>query len=208
MKKIFVCIIFVCVMVVLFVVPPVLLYSQEKPGTQDDVDELFELSLEELMKVKIVYKRKAMSKTWALVILKMISLDRNIHRLGDPIQIGVASDKVLAALNRLEDCLKVRGRRFRAYGIRTLKDALRYPVVFIARGSGVDRPSVMEELSLSRCLIFTDDERHILFGYAAVLLTIKDKRTCVAVNLDNASQQGTQFYEDHLDMVTTIREGM
>ena len=199
--------IFAYIIVFLFVVGPFFLSSQEEPGKPYSGDKLFELSLEELMNVKIISRKKTLPGTWALVILKMISLDRNIDRLGDPIRIGVDGDKILDALQELEPGLRIWGRRFTAHRIRTLIEARQYRVVFISGASGLGSPGMVEQVARSGCLVFSDDARQVLFGFTAVMLTVIDNRTYVAVNLDNASRQGALFKEEDLEMVTIVHGG-
>jgi hypothetical protein len=183
---------------------------QEKTGTENQDEKLFKMSLEELLKVKVNREnitRWPYAKTCSFILLKIISLDENLKRFGEPIKIGVVSDKIFRQLKALEEKIKIKGKHFKTEKINSLKTVAGCKIIYITKEMARNRFNEIEKLVEDDCFIFCEDEESILFGHGAVLLKVVDKFTHVVVNLDNVRRQGASFPEEELDLVLTVRSG-
>ncbi|MCP5106854.1 MAG: hypothetical protein GY950_25950 [bacterium] len=166
------------------------------------------MSLQELMNVKVTTYPKAKqseAETWSLILLKIISMDRNLQRFGNPIKIGVNSDKIFHQLKRCEKKYKINGITFKTGKFNSIETASQFNIIHITNKWKRNRFSAIETLAENGCFIFCEDETSILCGYAAVLFKVGNKYPHVAINLDNSADQGADFPEDLLDAIVIVR---
>ncbi len=167
------------------------------------------MSLEELMNVKVMRSnitRKSCAKTWALILLKIVSMDKNLDRLKTPIKIGVNSNNLFKTLKALEKKIKINGKPFTTHKISSLKTAAQYKILYIGKNWGQKRCSDIETLAEKGCFIFCSNEKNVLFGPAAVLFKTIHKYPHVAINLNNAEEQGAEFQPEDLGCIATIQK--
>lgn len=196
---------FLTTMVMALLLCPLL--PQEKTKIQKTTEELFKMTLEELMKVKVErsIRKQPCAKTWALIMLKIVSMDKNIERLGNPIDIGVSSNNLYITLKSLENKLKINGKPFITHKITSLKSAAQYKIIYLGKNWGRNGFTDMETLAENGCFIFCDDEKGLLFGSASVLFKVIDKYPHVAINLENAEDQGADFRGEELEAIVLVR---
>lgn len=190
---------------------PLLSQEEEESDIDEKTKALFKMSLEELMNVKVITDKKttkwSYAKTCSMILLKIISMDKNIDRLENPIKIGVTAKKIYEQLSALQGKMKINGRHFFVKRINSFKSAEGYKIIYICKNSSINRRPVIKKLARNGCFVFCEDEQNILFGEAAVLVKIIDRKPKVVINLDNVENQGADFPEEELYNLIIIRKG-
>ena len=138
----------------------------------------------------------------AQLILKIITIDRNFSRFGDPIKIGVTSDTMLKAF-KTHLGMKVKGKAFLPELINTLEDIGKYQIVYIDNNWKNNYKAACEVASKGRVLMFAASHKAVERSEAAIaFMTIKGKPKIV-LNLGLVKEQGTDF-PAHLLQLTMV----
>lgn len=142
------------------------------------------------------------------LMLKIVSMDRNVARFGDPIKIGVSSDEFIKALNDLKGSgMKVGGKDFVAEKISSPADAGKYKLVYVGKEWAANFNAVSNAAAGRQCLVFCGVEEGVVNSGCAVSFKVMGAAPKIVVNLENAKKQGTDFPADFLK-VTVIVGGL
>jgi hypothetical protein len=129
----------------------------------------------------------------AKLMLKVLSMDRNFSRYGNPIKIGVSSDKFLNELEACRGSLEVKGKEFVPEKMASLDDIAKYKVIYIGEEWAGSYTVASEKAAKNKCLMFSETESGVMSGGAAVSFKVVDKNPKIVVNLKNSRNQGTEF---------------
>lgn len=129
----------------------------------------------------------------AKLMLKVLSMDRNFGRYGDPIKIGVSSDKFLIELDACKDALQVKGKEFVPEKMGSLDDIAKYKVIYIGEEWTGSYMLASEKATENKCLMFSETESGVMSGGAAVSFKVVEEKPKIVVNLKNSRNQGTEF---------------
>jgi hypothetical protein len=127
----------------------------------------------------------------AKLMLKIISMDRNFTRFGDPVKIGVSSDAFLEVLK--ESKFSIKGKGFVAEKINNVDDIANYKVIYVGKDWAKQYIAASEKAAANKCLVFCETEEGVLSGGGSVSFRVVDTSPKIIVNIANAKKQGTDF---------------
>jgi hypothetical protein len=129
----------------------------------------------------------------ARLMLKVLSMDRNFSRYGDPIKIGVSSDKFLNELVACRGTLQVKGKDFAPEKITSLDDIAKYKVIYIGKDWAGNYAAASVKAVENKCLMFCETEAGVKSGGGAISFKVVEEKPKIVVNLKNSRYQGTEF---------------
>ena len=129
----------------------------------------------------------------ARLMLKVLSMDRNFSRYGDPIKIGVSSDKFLNELRACRGSLQVKGKDIVPEKMASLDDIAKYKVIFIGEEWAKSYTEASKKAVENKCLMFCETESGVLRGGGAISFKVVEEKPKIVVNLKNSRNQGTEF---------------
>jgi hypothetical protein len=127
----------------------------------------------------------------AKLLLKIISMDRNFTRFGDPVKIGVSSDAFLEVLKGTK--FSIKGRGFVAEKINNVDDIANYKVIYVGKEWAKQCIAASEKAVANQCLVFCESEEGVLSGGGSISFKVVDANPRIVVNIENAKKQGTDF---------------
>ncbi len=137
------------------------------------------------------------------LILKIISMDRNLDRYGDPVKIGVTSDALVTALNA-EKAVTIKGKAFAVEKMGSPDDVAKYKVVWIGKDWAGKYSAVSDKANANQCLVFCESEEGVLNGGGAVSFKVVESSPKIVLNIENAKKQGTDFPADFLKITVVV----
>jgi hypothetical protein len=138
------------------------------------------------------------------LMLKILSMDRNFSRFGDPIKIGTSSDEFLEELIAVKGKLKVKGKDFIAEKIASADDVANYKVIYLGKNWSDNYKAVSEKANENHCLVFCQDDAGVIDGGGAVSFKVVDDRPKIVINVINAKSQGTDFPAGFLKITVVV----
>ena len=128
----------------------------------------------------------------AQMVLKIISLDRNISRFGDPIKIGVSSKSMLRALKRFSKT-PVKGKAVQPELMAALEEVGGYHVVYIDKNWKSNYKAVCDTASEKKILMFAADDDAVERGNASIAFKTIMGKTKIVLNRAVVKAQGSDF---------------
>ncbi|UCH93835.1 MAG: YfiR family protein [Candidatus Aminicenantes bacterium] len=138
------------------------------------------------------------------LMLKIISMDRNFTRFGDPIKIGVSSDEFLKELNAIKGKLTIKGKNFVAEKMASPDKVPDYRVIYMGTNWSRSYLTASAKAAESKCLVFCQAEEGVTKGGGAVSFKVVDGRPKIVVNVGNAKKQGTDFPAGFLKITVVV----
>jgi hypothetical protein len=138
------------------------------------------------------------------LMLKILSMDRNFNRFGDPIKIGTSSDEILKELNAVKKIFKIKGKDFIAEKIDTVANVANYKVLYMGKNWAANYKAVSEIASENQCLVFCQEEAGVRDGGGAVSFKVVEGKPKIVVNVVNAKNQGTDFPAGFLKITVVV----
>lgn len=156
-----------------------------------------------LVMSSMVYAQDVPLKNQVMLSLKIISMDRNFGRYGDPVKIGVSSDKVLSEFKAAAS-LKVKGKSFAVEKMSSLDDLGNYKVVYIDDNWKNNYGAAAEKAAANQTLIFTSDVDFVESGGGSVAYKVVGGKARIVLNLPNAKNQGADFPANFLKITVVV----
>ena len=138
------------------------------------------------------------------LILKILSMDRNFSRFGDPIKIGTSSDEFLQELTAIKGKLKVKGKDFVVEKIASVSDVANYKVVYLGKNWVANYKAVSQVASDNQCLVFCEEAAGVKEGGGAVSFIVVEEKPKIVINVVNAKSQGTDFPAGFLKITVVV----
>jgi hypothetical protein len=138
------------------------------------------------------------------LILKILSMDRNFSRFGDPIKIGTSSDEFLQELTAIKGKLTVKGKDFVVEKIASLDNVANYKVVYLGKNWVANYKAVSQVASQNQCLVFCEEAAGVKEGGGAVSFIVVEEKPKIVVNVVNAKNQGTDFPAGFLKITVVV----
>ncbi|MCP4218524.1 MAG: YfiR family protein [bacterium] len=136
------------------------------------------------------------------LLVKIISIDRNFERYGDPIHIATDSDKMYDAMKHEFKTLKAKRRSLTVSKIKNeLGDA---QILYITK---LKKNADILDTAKNKCLIFGNSEELLECGGGVVLVVTKKNRKNklkMKLSLRNVRAQGANFPARFLKLATVI----
>jgi hypothetical protein len=139
----------------------------------------------------------------AKLMLKIISIDRNFARFGDPVKIGVSSDGFFKVIKGMEK-MKIKDKNFVAEKMSSLDDIAKYKVIYVGKNWASDYTAAGKKATGNQCLAFCEEEAGVLTGGFAISFKVVKTSPKIVVNLDNVKKQGTDFPANFLKVTVVV----
>jgi hypothetical protein len=127
----------------------------------------------------------------AKLMLKILSMDRNFNRFGDPVKIGVSSDEFILVLKDMG--LTLKGKEYVVEKLNTLDDIANYKVIYLGKNWEGQYAAASEQAAANECLVFCETEEGVLNGGGSVSFKVVETSPKIVVNIENARKQGSDF---------------
>ncbi len=135
----------------------------------------------------------------AQFVLKIISLDRNFDRYGDPIRIGVTSNAMFRAMNRFSKQV-VKGKKFAPELMNTLDDISKYDAFYLDKNWDANHKAALEKAKEHKVLMFSYSYRAVERAEAGVAFRTVLGKPKIVVNLGVIKEEGSDFPSNFLTM--------
>lgn len=138
------------------------------------------------------------------LLLKIASMDRKFDRFGDPVKIGVSSDRVFSSLKAQEGKLTVKAKAFVVEKMNALDDIANFKIVYVDNNWKNNYAAAADKAKGSQTLIFCADEEYVMSGGGAVSFKVVDGKPKIVINLNNSKLQGSDFPADFLKITVVV----
>jgi len=138
------------------------------------------------------------------LMLKILSMDRNFARFGEPLKIGVSSDTYLKELKAVEGKLKVKDKDFVAEKMASPDDIAKYKVVYVGKDWAANYSAAAAKATSNKSLMFCETEEGVLSGGGAISFKVVDNKPKIVINLNNVKDQGTDFPAGFLKITVVV----
>ncbi len=137
------------------------------------------------------------------LMLKILSMDRNFDRFGDPIKIGVSSDAFIKALKGEAD-LKVKGKGFVVEKMASPADVSKYKIIYVSKDWAAQYKATSAKAVEAKALMFCETEDGVLAGGGAISFKVLDSKPKIVINIANVKEQGTEFPANFLQITVVV----
>jgi YfiR/HmsC-like len=137
------------------------------------------------------------------LILKILSMDRNFSRFGDPIKIGTSSDGFLKALSA-SSSLKIKGKSFVVEKMSSPDDVSKYNIVYVGKEWASQYAAASTKAVANKSLMFCETEDGVLSGGGAISFKVVGGKPKIVINLGNVKSQGTDFPAGFLKITVVV----
>ncbi|MCP5051568.1 MAG: YfiR family protein [bacterium] len=138
------------------------------------------------------------------LMLKILSMDRNFDRFGDPIKIGVSSDVFLSELNAVKGKLKIKKKDFVAEKMGSPDDIANYKVIYVGKDWAANYSAASSKAVENKALMFCETEDGVLSGGGAISFKVVAKKPKIVINIGNVKNQGTDFPSGFLKITVVV----
>ncbi|MCP4157482.1 MAG: YfiR family protein [bacterium] len=152
----------------------------------------------------IIYAQAVPAKLQVKLILKIVSMDRNFGRFGDPVKIGVSSDAVFSEFKANEGKVKVKGKDFIIEKMASLDDITNYKVAYVDKNWSNNYSAAAEKATANKTLIFCNEEDFVVAGGGAISFKVVSGKPKIVINLKNVKDQGTDFPANFLKITVVV----
>lgn len=138
------------------------------------------------------------------LILKIVSMDRNFDRFGDPIKIGVSADDMIKELEAIKGKLTIKGKNFSIEKMASPGDVANFKVIYVGKNWAENYSTASAKAAENQCLMFCQTEEGVMTGGGAVSFKVVEGKPKIIVNLGNAKKQGTDFPAGFLKITLVV----
>jgi hypothetical protein len=151
-----------------------------------------------------VYSQDVPHNLQVKLMLKILSMDRNFDRFGDPIKIGVSSDLFLKELNAEKGTLRVKQKYFVAEKMDSPKDVDKYKVIYVGKEWAANYSAVSVKATANKALMFCETEEGVLSGGGAISFKVVANKPKIVIHIGNVKLQGTDFPASFLKSTVVV----
>jgi hypothetical protein len=138
------------------------------------------------------------------LMLKILSMDRNFDRFGDPIKIGVSDDAILAELDKVKGKLKIKAKDFSVEKMGSPDDISNYKVIYVGKNWAANYAAASAKAKANQSLMFCESEDGVMSGGGAISFKVVDAKPKIIINLGNVKDQGTDFPAGFLKITVVV----
>lgn len=139
----------------------------------------------------------------AQLILKIVSLDRNFARYGDPIKIGVSSQAMERALKRFSK-RTIREREYLPEMMSTIDDIEQYHIIYVDKNWKENYKAACDKAVEKKILMFSADDDAVERGEAGIAFKTVMGATKIVINLEVVRKQGSDFAAGFLQVAHVV----
>lgn len=139
----------------------------------------------------------------AQLIIKIVGLDRNFVRYGDPIKIGVSSQAMERAMKRFSK-RTIRDREFIPEMMTSLDDIDRYHIIYVDKNWKDNYAAACEKAKEKKILMFSADDDAVERGEAGIAFKTIMGATKIVINLEVIKAQGSDFAAGFLQVAHVV----
>jgi hypothetical protein len=138
------------------------------------------------------------------LMLKILSMDRNFARFGDPIKIGCSSDSFISEMNKVKGKLKVKQKDFVIEKMASPDDIAKYKVIYVGKEWASNYAAASGNAKSNKALMFCETEEGVLNGGGAISFKAVGGKPKIVVNVGNVKDQGTDFPAGFLKITVVV----
>jgi hypothetical protein len=139
----------------------------------------------------------------AQLIIKIIGLDRNFARYGDPIKIGVSSQAMERALKRFSK-RTIREREYVPEMMSSIDDIERYHIIYIDKNWKENYKAACDKAVEKKILMFSADDDAVEKGEAGIAFKTILGATKIVINREVIKKQGSDFPAGFLQVARVV----
>lgn len=137
------------------------------------------------------------------LILKILSFDKNFTRFGDPVKIGVSSEKALVAFKAIQGKLTIKGKQFVVEKMSVVDDGAEYNVLFVDTNWKSNYKEAADVAVANQILMFCSEEGGVKEG-AAFSFRLVDNKPKIIISIGSAKSQGSDFPAQFLKITERV----
>jgi hypothetical protein len=150
-----------------------------------------------------VFAQSVQKDIQAQLILKIVSLDRNIGRFGDPVKFGVTSNAMLRALKRFSK-RTIKGKAFSVELINTLDDIAAFNVLYVDKNWKTNYKAACELAIKKKAIMFCASAEAVEVGEAGGAFKMILGKPKIVLNLEILKKQASDFPASLLQLATVF----
>lgn len=150
------------------------------------------------------YSQDVPKKFQVKLMLKILSMDRNFARFGDPIKIGSSNDEFLSELKKEQGKLKIKQKDFTVEKMSSPDDIANYKVVYVGKEWEANYSAASAKAGASKALMFCETEAAVMNGGGAISFKVVGGKPKIVLNLGNVKAQGTEFPAGFLKITVVV----
>lgn len=136
------------------------------------------------------------------ITVKVLAMDRNNGRYGNPVAVGVSSAAAYQAFK--QGSFRVRGRRVVPYRMKRLADARRFRVLFIDTNWAGFYQAVSSIAKQNKAIVICINPAPVEQGLATVSFQAIGGKARIMLNLTHAKQVGCSFSARFLKITRVV----
>jgi hypothetical protein len=151
----------------------------------------------------VAYSQSVQKDIQAQLMLKIVGLDRNVGRFGDPVKFGVTSDAMLRALKRFSK-RTIKGKAFSVQKMNTLDDISSYDVLYIDKNWKANYKTACEMAIKKKAIMFCASAQAVEIGEAGAAFKMVLGKPKIVLNLEVLKKQASDFPSGLLQLATVF----
>jgi hypothetical protein len=140
----------------------------------------------------------------AELILKIIRLDRNIDRYGDPIKIGITSKNMLKIMKKNQSEI-IKGKSVQVSELTSLDEIGNFNVIYIDTNWKDNYEAACNKAIAGKILMFCGSYSAVEKGQAGIAFRNLHGNPKIVINLDVVKAQGTNFPAELLKLTLVVK---
>ncbi len=125
------------------------------------------------------------------LLIKIVGFDEHVSRFGSPIRIGVAGDRMAAALEGVRT-MQIAGKSFTVGRLASAADVTKFDVVFVAADHEGMAAAVAAEARAAKVLALGETRRGVERGLSVGCI-VQDGKPKIVLSPSNAQACGSTF---------------
>ncbi len=151
-----------------------------------------------------IFSQNVPAKLQVRLVLKILSMDMNKDRFGEPIKIGVSSDSILNAFKGASE-MKVKGTSFKVSKMSSPGDIKKYGVIYVDKNWSSKYGEAARKAAGRKVLMFCNDVGGIKGGNGAIAFKVIEGKPKIMVNIGNIKKQGSEFPVNFFKMAVIVK---
>lgn len=150
--------------------------------------------------------QKAPVEKQMLLMLKLVTYDRNFERYGDPVKIGVTTGEAAEILKKHRH-IRLKGKKFVFRKIDKIDQVKNYHLVYMGKNWRSRYRKAADTAKKSKTLLVCQEVEALTNGGSVSFTLSASGQIQMWVNLPNAIQQGVDFSSDFLTLCWIVKQG-
>lgn len=138
------------------------------------------------------------------LMLKILSMDRNFDRFGEPIKIGSSSDAFLSEMKKFEGTMKIKQKDFTIEKMSSPDEISKFKVIYVGKEWEANYSTAAQKAGAAKALMFCETESAVLTGGGGISFKVVGGKPKIVLNLSNLEAQGSEFPAGFLKITVVV----